>query len=91
MTGYELDNWGSLTGRARTFLFATMSASAGPTQFSVKCVLRLKQLHCEADYSLPSSAKVKNVWCLNSALWLSVYAFMMYLGTQTTYLLLTAL
>jgi hypothetical protein len=59
-----LDSWQGL----RIFLFTTMSRpNLGPTQPLIQWVLEtlslgVKQLGCEADHSLPSSAKVKNIW-----------------------------
>jgi hypothetical protein len=48
---YGLDGQGSIPGKDKRFLSTPMHLDTFPG---------LKQLECEADYSPPSSAKVKN-------------------------------
>jgi len=50
-------------GAGIIFLFTTASRlDMGPTQPPIQWVPGIKQTGCEADHSLPSSSKIKNVW-----------------------------
>jgi hypothetical protein len=67
--GYKSDVWAQEfrhvnPSRAKNFLFSMSRPVLGPTQLSVQWVLQalssgVKQPHCEADHSPPTSAKVK--------------------------------
>jgi hypothetical protein len=66
-TGYGLDDWGSIPGRCKSFLFFTAFRLAlGPTQPPIQWVPEALSpganwLGHEADHSRPSNSEVKNV------------------------------
>jgi hypothetical protein len=55
-----------LAGGGISFIATALRLGLGPTQPPVHCILGVRQLGCEADYSHLYSAEVKNfmVWCL---------------------------
>jgi hypothetical protein len=65
-TGHGLGGRGYIPGRGKIFLFSTVSMPVlGPIQPPIQRLpgdfpLGAKQLECEANHILPSSAKVKN-------------------------------
>jgi hypothetical protein len=81
-TGYGLDNQGvgvPSPGMVKNFHFSMLSTpDLGPTQPPIQWIpeglsLGVKWPGCEADYSPPTSAKVKKTWVYTST---PPYAFM---------------
>jgi hypothetical protein len=61
MTGYGLDDWGSILGGEDICLFSTTSRPAlRPTQPPIQQTPGVKRPGHYADHSLSSNAKVKN-------------------------------
>jgi hypothetical protein len=53
----------SIPGRRKVFFFASATRPVlGPTEPLIQLVPGIKRKGREADYSLPSSAEVKNAW-----------------------------
>jgi len=67
MTGFSLDDWGSVPGKAGIFLFVNMSRTGSGAYLTSYPVgsLGLKWLDHQADCSPLSIARV-NVWCCAS-------------------------
>jgi hypothetical protein len=60
-TGYGVDDWTSIPGRWKIFLFYTESRPAlEPTQPPILWLQRVMRPALEGDHSPPSSVEVKN-------------------------------
>lgn len=66
VTGYRLDDLGSLFGRGRILLFMTPSPALGPPSFHHGFLQELKRLNCKTDLLYLYCVKVKNAWSLFS-------------------------
>jgi hypothetical protein len=80
---YRLDDWDSIPGRGRLFLYYNIQTGPGahPVSYPVSILgggglsLWVRQLGHEADHSPPSTVKVKNAW---SYIYTRQYIFMVW-------------
>jgi hypothetical protein len=65
VTGYELDDFGSIPDRDEVFLFSlTSMPPAGPLCPTIQRVPGIKQSDLEANSSASSIAEIENTWSL---------------------------